>query len=123
RRPGRGHRRALLATAAAGALLLVGGCGGGSGEGALGSGDSVTIITSQAPWNPAYEAVIAAYEEATGVDVDVRSFPNDEVKTQLLNDVQSGNYAYDVYQINEPDVAHFNVNGWLETFTDIDPDY
>lgn len=119
-RHGRTRRRVLLAGIAAG-TLIVAGCGGGSGGGALGSGESVTIITSQAPWNPAYEAVIAAYEEETGVDVDVRSFPNDEVKTQMLNDVQGGNFVYDVYQINEPDLAQFNVNEWLQPLTDIDP--
>lgn len=122
-RHGRAHRRALLAGLAAGALMVTAGCSGGSGEGALGSGDSLTIITSQAPWNPAYEAVIAAYEEETGVEVDVRSFPNDEVKTQMLNDVQGGNFAYDVYQVNEPDLAQFNMNEWLQPLTDIDPDF
>nr|WP_299169759.1 extracellular solute-binding protein [uncultured Arthrobacter sp.] len=97
--------------------------GGGGGGGALGSGETVTVITSQAPWNPAYDAVVAAYEAETGVDVDLRSFPNDEVKTQMLNDAQTGTHAFDVYQVNEVDMAQFNVSGLLMPLQDIDPDY
>lgn len=116
-------RAAAVATVAAVATSLAACSDGGADGGALGSGDSVTIITSQAPWNPAYDAVIAAYEEETGVDVDVRAFPNDEVKTQMLNDAQSGNNAFDVYQVNEVDMAQFNANGLLLPLTDVDPEF
>lgn len=112
-----------LVTAAAATCALAACDGGDAGGGALGSGDSVTIITSQAPWNPAYDAVIAAYEEETGVSVDVRAFPNDEVKTQMLNDAQSGNHAFDVYQVNEVDMAQFNANGLLLPLQEADPDF
>ncbi|MGO1434119.1 MAG: extracellular solute-binding protein [Canibacter sp.] len=117
-------RRITTALAAfSAASLLAVGCSSGAGGGALGSGESLTIITSQAPWNPAYEKVISAFEEDTGIKVDVRAYSNDDVRTQILNDIQSGSGTYDVYQINEPDVAEFNINGWLQPFTDIDPDY
>lgn len=116
-------RIAAVATAAAVATTLAACSDGGADGGALGSGDSVTIITSQAPWNPAYDAVIAAYEEETGVSVDVRAFPNDEVKTQMLNDAQSGNNAFDVYQVNEVDMAQFNANGLLLPLQDVDAEF
>lgn len=116
------RRIGTMAAGMAGVIALAG-CTGGGGGGALGTGESITVITSQAPWNPAYEAVVEAYEEASGVTVDLRAFPNDDVKTQMLNDIQGGNQTYDVYQINEPDLAQFNVNGWLEVFTDIDSGY
>lgn len=122
------HRRKFMALSAVAATGLAAGCSAGAGGGALGEGDtadgaSITVITSQAPWNPAYDAVVAAYEEETGVDVELRSFPNDEVKSQMLNDQQSGGHAFDVYQINEVDLAQFNANGLLLPFTDVDPDY
>ena len=116
-------RLVALASVAATMGALAACSGGGTDGGALGSGDSVIIITSQAPWNPAYDAVIAAYEDETGVEVDVRAFPNDEVKTQMLNDAQSGNHAFDVYQVNEVDMAQFNANGLLLPFQDADPDF
>lgn len=98
-------------------------CSGGGEGGALGSGDTITVLTSQAPWNPAYDAVVAAYEAETGVTVDLRSFPNDEVKTQMLNDAQTGTHNFDVYQVNEVDMAQFNTSGLLMPLQDIDPDY
>lgn len=116
-------RLAALATVTAVGVSLAACSDGGADGGALGSGDSVTIITSQAPWNPAYDAVIAAYEEETGIQVDVRAFPNDEVKTQMLNDAQSGNNAFDVYQVNEVDMAQFNANGLLLPLQDVEPEF
>ena len=106
------------------AASALAGCGNGNaGGGALGGGESLTVITSQAPWNPAYEKAVEAFQEATGIQVDLRPFPNDDVKTQILNDIQSGNQTFDVIQINEPDVAQFNDSGWLMPFTDIDDSY
>lgn len=84
---------------------------------------SLTITGAQAPWSPAYQALIQAYQEDTGVTVDLRPFPNDEVKTQQLNDAQSGNNTFDIYLINEVDVAQFNADELLLPLTDIDPDY
>ncbi|GAA2042604.1 sugar ABC transporter substrate-binding protein [Agromyces tropicus] len=107
----------------AAAALALSGCSGAAAGGALGSGDRLVVITSQAPWNPAYDAVVAAYEEATGVDVELRPFPNPEVKTQILNDAQNGSHAFDVYQVNEVDLAQLNDAGILMPFTDADPDF
>jgi multiple sugar transport system substrate-binding protein len=124
RTPGRAPRMLIGTAIAAVGVLSLGACsGGGSGGGALGSGETLTIITSQAPWNPAYEKVVEAFEEETGITVDVRAFPNDDVKTQMLNDIQSGSNTYDVYQINEPDMPVFNANGWLQPFDEIEPGF
>lgn len=129
------HRRnnyaIVVAAIAASSLAACSGGTGGSSGGALGdpsagsdgSGGSITVITSQAPWNPAYDAVVEAYEEETGVDVDLRPFPNDDVKTQMLNDAQSGTNAFDVYQINEVDMAQFNADGLLAPLQDIDGEF
>ena len=118
----------MAATLAAASLLVVTtGCaaGDGGGTGPLGdTTDTKLVITgAQAPWSPAYEKVVAAYRDATGVDVELRPFPNDEVKTQQLNDAQSGTHTFDVYLVNEVDVAQFNDDGLLLPFTDVDPDY
>lgn len=116
-------RRALGLGGVLAASTLAGCSNDSSGGGALGSGESLTVITSQAPWNPAYESVVEEFQKATGVQVDLRPFPNDDVKTQVLNDIRSGNQTFDVIQINEPDVAQFNDEGWFTPFTDIDESY
>lgn len=115
---------ALAATALLG--VTVAGCSGGGGNlggGALGSGEKLVVITSQAPWNPAYDEVVKAYEEATGNSVELRPFPNPEVKTQILNDAQTGSHTFDVYQVNEVDLAQLNDAGILLPFTEADPDF
>lgn len=84
---------------------------------------TLVVPTSQAPWNPAYAKLVEEYQKETGNTVDLRPFPNPDVKTQEVNDVQGQQHMFDVYQINESDIAQFNANGWLQPFTDIDPGY
>jgi len=118
----------ITGTVVAIGLLLSACTNGGSGAPATPGTSSaapkpVTLVvpTSQAPWNPAYAKVIAAYEAETGNKVDLRPFPNPDVKTQQINDIQGQQHTFDVYQINESDVAQFNANGWIQKLTDIDP--
>ena len=131
----RTRSRSLVGALAAGALLALTACSGGStagagglggaagGDGAAGGGMTLVIPTSQAPWNPAYAKVIDLYEKESGNTVELRQFPNDEVKTQEVNDVNSGADAFDVYQVNEADLAQFMANDWLRPLTDVDPGY
>lgn len=118
--------RTLAFGAAVAAAAGLTACSGG-GDPLTGGGDggsvTLTITGAQAPWSPAYEALVQAYEDETGVNVDLRPFPNDEVKTQQLNDAQSGNNIFDVYLVNEVDLAQFNADELLMPFTEIDPDY
>src|SRR5690625_6264539 len=82
-------RHKITGLIAVAALFATAACGGDSAGGALGGrGEELTVITSQAPWNPAYEKVVRAFEEETGIKVDLRAFPNDDVSSQIFNDVQ-----------------------------------
>lgn len=109
-----------LAACAEGGDPLTGGGGTNNGNG---ENVTLTIAGAQAPWSPAYAAMVEAYQQETGVTVDLRPFPNDEVKTQQLNDAQSGNNVFDLYLVNEVDVAQFNADGLLMPLTDIDPSF
>jgi multiple sugar transport system substrate-binding protein len=125
--------RRRLATVVALCAVAVAACSGGGNQGGLaggaaggnegGGGDTLVVPTSQAPWNPAYAEVVDHCEEQTGLTVDLREFPNDEVKTTQVNDIQSGQNTFDIYQINEQDVAQFMSNEWVRPFTEIDPEY
>jgi multiple sugar transport system substrate-binding protein len=84
---------------------------------------TLVVPTSQAPWNPAYAKMIEEYQKETGNTVDLRPFPSPDVKTQEINDVQSQQHTFDVYQINESDITQFNASGWLEPFANVDPSY
>lgn len=99
------------------------GGGGGGASGAPGNGVTLVVPTSQAPWNPAYAKVVEAYQKETGNKVTLRPFPNPDVKTQELNDVQSQKHTFDVYQINESDIAQFMANNWVQPMTKVDPGF
>lgn len=124
-----GPRRLLGVTAAtlaaSVALLGLSGCasGGGSLSTTKGAKVTLTVPTSQAPWNPAYEKLIQEYQKETGNKINLRPFPNPDVKTQEVNDVQSQRHTFDVYQINEQDLVQFNENGWIQPFTTVNPNY
>ncbi len=120
-------RRALIGSTTALAGGLAFGCS--SGGGSLGSGSTaegkVTLVvpTSQAPWNPAYAKLVEEYQKETGNKIDLRPFPNPDVKTQQINDIQSQRHTFDVFQINEADLVQFNVNDWIQPLTDVDTSY
>ncbi len=123
------RRLLLVAVTVAGAVALSGCTGGGggslSGGNAGGNGTKVTLVvpTSQAPWNPAYAKLVQAYQKETGNKVDLRPFPNPDVKTQEVNDVQSQRHTFDIYQINESDLVQFNQNKWIQNLSKIDASY
>lgn len=96
---------------------------GGDATSKAGGGHTLVVATSEAPWNPAYAAVVAQYEKDTGNKVELRDFPNGDVKTQEINDIQNGQHAFDVYQINEPDMVTFMSNKWVQPFDSIDKGY
>lgn len=118
--------RFLLATAGITAVaLVVTACGGSSG-GALGSQGSssdtkLVIATNESPWLNAYKATVAEYQKQTGVTVELRSFPADELRSQEVNDIQAGTNAYDIYQIDEPNSQEFMANQWIKPLTAVDP--
>lgn len=123
------RRSRVLRTAAAGlafatAALGLAACTSGGGQ-VPGGGKGVTLVvpTSQAPWNTAYAKLVQEYQKETGNKVELRNFPNPDVKTQEVNDIQSQKHTFDVFQINEQDLPQFNVNGWVQPFTDVDSGY
>jgi multiple sugar transport system substrate-binding protein len=129
----RGAKRGLVVTAVVvSGMLALSACSSSGGAlatstpNASGAAKHFTLVvpTSQAPWNPAYAKVVQEYENETGNTIDLRPFPNPNVKTEEVNDIQSGNHTFDVYQINEgADTTQFNENKWVEPFKDVDPSY
>lgn len=122
--------RPLAATLAVGAMVLGVTACSGENKGSLGGGSAdgggpVTLIvpTSQAPWNPAYAELVEEYQKETGNKVELRPFPNPDVKTQQINDIQSQKHTFDVFQVNGSDLGQFNENGLLQPLNEIDPSY
>jgi multiple sugar transport system substrate-binding protein len=118
-------RFGLAAGAAIPAAAALSSCtSGAGGGGALGSGGGagtkLVIPTNQSPWLNAYKGLVAEYTKETGVQIDLRPFPYDQLASQMTNDIQSGAHAYDIFQIDEPFIDSFYSNGWVQAFTSID---
>lgn len=125
-------RRSLLQGAlAVSAMGVVSACGGGNGGGGPlggggGNGSKVTelvVPTNKSPWLPAYKAVAAKYQEAKGVRITLREFPYDGLRTQMVNAMQQGSNAFDVFQLDEPWTGQFYDSKWARPLTEIDSGY
>ncbi len=117
-------RRAGAGISLGATAALLAACSPGGG-GALGEGDGTGLVipTNESPWLAAYQELIAMYEEETGVDVELRTMPLEELRPQLINDIQTGSQTYDIYQIDEPQLAEYFANEWVQPLNEIDPDF
>ncbi len=106
----------------------------GSGEGTTEPGGPSTsaststvtelnIPTAETPWLASFKEVIAAYEEETGIKVNLTAFPFDGLMTQESNAAQTGSNAFDLFSINEQWTGLFYDNQWVQPLTDIDPGF
>lgn len=120
--------RAFQAAAAGAIVLALGACSGGAasdmplGNGSNGDGGGTLVVpVNRSPWLPAYKSLVQKYQQETGVSIELREFPYEEMRTQQINDVQNGTDVFDVYQLDEVYMAEFFLNKWVRPFTDIDP--
>jgi multiple sugar transport system substrate-binding protein len=84
---------------------------------------SIVVPTNESPWLGAYQKLAAEYTKQSGVKVDLRPMPFDQLTSQMVNDLQSGNHTYDIYQPAESAVNTFYNNKWVTPLADIDPDW
>lgn len=92
----------------------------------LASAETVTTLVvpvNQSPWTNAYKAIVAEYTKQTGIQIDLRVFPYDELRTQVVNDIKSGKHTYDVYQMDEVFLHEFYDNGWLQPLKQVNPTF
>jgi len=115
---------------ASSAALILTGCSSGSSGGSLGNSTksggevkSIVVPTNESPWLGAYQKLAAEYTKQSGVKVDLRPMPFDQLTSQMVNDLQSGNHTYDIYQPAESAVNTFYNNKWVTPLADIDPDW
>ena len=96
---------------------------GGGGAGGDCAGRTMVVPVNRSPWLSAYQQVVSQYQDETGVQVDLREYPNAELRTQYVNDIQQGTHTFDLFQISEGNTAEFYANEWVQPLNEIDPDF
>lgn len=92
-------------------------------DNAEGPVERLVLPIHQSPWLDAFKEVAALYTDETGVEVELREFPNDEMRTTQINDVRSGSNNFDIYLLDEVWMQEFFKNDWVEPFNEVDPGY
>lgn len=113
-KPGRKRRAGLIALTFVAAAALAG-CAPSTSDNA----DEITVFLIPSPTADAISARIPAFEEETGISVNVVDSPYDDAHQKMLLSFQSGNGAYDVVQFDNPYLAPFASQGALEAMDDL----
>ncbi|WP_416405549.1 extracellular solute-binding protein [Arthrobacter sp. LFS091] len=124
----RRHALQIALGAAIPAFGTLAGCssGGGGALGGGGGGGKVTelvIPTHRSPWLNAYKEIAASYEAESGIRINLREFPYDGLRTQMVNAMQSNSGAFDIFQIDEPWTAQFFTQKWVTPLKKIDSSF
>ncbi|HZG04189.1 MAG TPA: sugar ABC transporter substrate-binding protein [Streptomyces sp.] len=111
RTPSRHPARALIATAAAGALLAA--CSGAGGTGSSG-GDSINVLMVNNPPMVELQKLTAAhFTKETGIKVNFTVLPENDVRDKISQDFSNQAGQYDVATISNYEAPIYAKNGWL----------
>lgn len=85
--------------------------------------DSLSILVHEAPWTPAFEAVIDAYQEQTGVQIDLNVTPYEGLLQKARNAATASESEFDILEIDEVWTGQFYAGGLVTPLRDIDPEF
>ncbi len=85
--------------------------------------DSLSILVHEAPWTPAFETVVEAYEEQTGVQVNLNVTPYEGLLQKARNAATAPESEFDILEIDEVWTGQFYSGGLVNPLRDIDPDF
>lgn len=85
--------------------------------------ESLNILVHQAPWLPAFEEVIEAYEEQTGVDITLNVTPYPGLLQKARNAATASESEFDILEIDEVWTSQFYAGGLVTPIRDIKPDF
>jgi sorbitol/mannitol transport system substrate-binding protein len=113
----RSSRLALAtAVAACAAILAVTGCGAGGGGS---SAKTVRVLMVNNPQMVDLQKLTADnFTKKTGIKVDFKVLPENDVRDTIAQDVANGAGQYDVITISNFEVPFYAKNGWLTSVSD-----
>jgi multiple sugar transport system substrate-binding protein len=122
------RRRFLRLSVGLGAGTALAACsrGGGGALGGGGEGGKVTrlvVPANTSPWLAAYQATAREYEKQSGVQITLREFPYDGLRTAMVNAIRGGNFPFDLFHLDEPWTGEFYANEWATPLTEVKSDF
>ncbi len=85
--------------------------------------EPVIICINESPWLPAFRELSKAYEEQTGIPVDIRAFPFKTMSERGLSATTSKESEFDLITMNESMCAKFYADGLVTPLREIDPNF
>ena len=84
---------------------------------------SLSILVHEAPWTPAFEAVVNAYQEQTGVQISLNVTPYDGLLQKARNAATAPESEFDILEIDEVWTGQFYSGGLVTPLRNINPDF
>lgn len=112
-------RKTAAAFAAVAIALPLAACGGGGETTQDEAVTSITVVSGNNPWVQGIEKHLAEYQEATGVEVNIETYGNEQLNDQYKVKLNSSDAGFDVMVFQVQDVAReFSRNQWLYDMAD-----
>jgi multiple sugar transport system substrate-binding protein len=86
----------------------------------VGKQPPITVLIGSTPWYPAFEKVVAAYEQQTGNPIKLDVTPFASILEKARNATRSGQSPYDLMMLDTQWTIEFYEGGFLTPLTDID---
>jgi multiple sugar transport system substrate-binding protein len=89
----------------------------------VGTQPPITILINSSPWYNGFEAVVRLYEQQTRNRVNLDVTPFNGMLEKARNSVRAGTSPHDILNLNTPWTIEFYEGGFLQPFTQIDPNF
>ena len=89
----------------------------------VGKQPSIAILIASTPWYPAFEKVVAIYEQQTGNSIDLDVVPFGGVLEKARNAVRGARSPYDLMMLDTQWTIEFYEGGFLAPLKEIDPSF
>jgi sorbitol/mannitol transport system substrate-binding protein len=113
-------RRLAAAIVACVSLMVVTGCGagGGGGGGSAGSKRVRVLMVNNPQMVDLQKLTAANFTKQTGISVDFKVLPENDVRDTIAQDIANQAGQYDVITISNFEVPFYAKNGWLTSMSD-----
>jgi sorbitol/mannitol transport system substrate-binding protein len=106
------------AAAACAAAMAVAACGAGGGGGGAKGSKTVRVLMVNNPQMVDLQKLAGTFTKETGINVDFKVLPENDVRDTIAQDVANQAGQYDVITISNFEVPFYAKNGWLTSVSD-----